>query len=196
MAKIDAAMARLRLFVIGIAFLFAATASAQPSEIAVIDPVARAAIDRALHWIAANSAYRPVPLRRWEAIRSEDMASRAWWLRVAAEPSTVYSMYSCAHQTLYFQRGADFDDPVVFSFLVHEVTHHLQCASPHVGTDLCAWEREAYRVQGAYLRSVIAARSQDGRKLSPAQLSAAKATADDLGNRAKAACAALYRQGP
>lgn len=190
-------MAWLRRFVIGIASLFAATAllaasaGAQPSELAAVDPVTRAAIERALAWIAGNSAYHPVPLRRWEAIKSEDMASRAWWLGVADEPKTVYSMYSCAHHTLYFQRGADFDDPVVFSFLIHEVTHHLQCETPHAGTDLCAWEREAYRVQGAYLRSVIATRSQNGRKLSPAQLSTAKTTADDLGNRAKSACAAL-----
>ena len=151
------------------------------------------AVDAALRWIARNSTYSPVPLRHWAAVEAKDMPARARTLHVADDPHLVYGMFSCATDTLYFRRGADFSDPVVFSFLIHEVTHHLQCASGRSRFDLCAWEREAYTLQGAYLRSVIDAGVNDGKRLTKSRLKAARATVADIPRRIGVACADLRR---
>src|SRR6185437_5520397 len=135
--------------------------------------------------------YRAIPLRHWVVLKAEDMPARARSLNVADDPRTVYGMFDCATDTLYFQRDVDLGDPVVFSFLVHEVVHHLQCRSGRMGDDLCAWEREAYGLQGAYLRSVVAGGMKDGKRLNGAQLTDARATEADLERRTDIACADL-----
>jgi hypothetical protein len=170
---------------------FVATVGAQGPGAPAPDRAARAAIDSALHWIVANSTYAAVPLRHWVVLKAADMPARARTLNVADDPRAVYGMFDCATDTLYFQRDADLRDPVVFSFLVHEVTHHLQCRSGRMGKDLCAWEREAYGMQGAYLRSVVEAGVKDGKRLNSAQLTAARTTEADLDRRTDIACADL-----
>lgn len=174
------------LRVLAIIVTFAATVAATPGP----DPAARAAIKAGLSWLARHSQYKPIPLRNWVALDAGDVAARARTLYVINDPRMVFAMYSCATHTLYFRRGADFDDPVVFSFLVHELTHHLQCESGRNTSDLCALEREAYSLQGAYLRSAIAS-GVNGKRLNAAQLTDAHATAADLNRRAQVTCAAL-----
>ncbi len=173
--------------------MFAASAAAQAPGTPATTPAAQSAIDTALGWIAANSTYKPIPLRHWVPVKAEDMPAHAWLLHVAADPRMVFSMYSCARRTLYFRADADFKDPVVFSFLVHELAHHLQCETGRSERDLCAWEREAYGLQDAYLQSVIRAGAKDGRRLSNAEMNAARTTAADLGRRRDAACQDLQR---
>ena len=187
-------MARLLRTLIA-AFMLVGTAAAGTPEWMSSHADPPPAVAAAVRWIAENSTYAPKPLRNWVALRAEDMPARARSLHVADDPRVVYGMYSCATDTLYFRRDVDFNDPVVFSFLVHEVTHHLQCASGRSGIDLCAWEREAYGLQGAYLRSVIKAGEKDGKRLTKAQLAAARATEADLGRRTDIACTDLRRPG-
>ncbi len=184
-------MAWLRI--LAIALILAGTAEAQTPEWLAPRSAPPPAVAAAMRWITRNSTYPAKPLGNWVALRAEDMPARARSLHVADDPKLVYGMFSCASDTLYFRSDADFSDPVVFSYLVHEVTHHLQCTGGRVGIDYCAWEREAYGIQGAYLRAVIKAGTHDGRRLSAAQLAAARAVLDDLPNRASIACADLRR---
>lgn len=181
-------MAWLRVLVI--AAIFAATVAAKPAAPPGPDAATRAAIDSALSWLARNSHYSPTPVRSWVVLDAKDVAAHARNLHVADDPRMVFAMYSCSAHTLYFRRGADFSDPVVFSFLVHELTHHLQCESGRAESDLCAWEREAYGMQGAYLRAAIAT-GMNGKRLNAVQLTAARATAADLDRRTEIACADL-----
>jgi len=185
-------MASLRIL-IGL-FMLAVPAAAQEPNAATTASAAQVAINAALRWIAANSTYEPIAVRHWVPLKAEDMAANAWMLHVAADPQMVFSMYSCARRTLYFRADADFNDAVVFSFLVHELTHHLQCETGRSEVDLCGWERQAYGLQGAYLQSVIKAGAKDGRRLSRAEMSAAQATEADLDRRRDAACADLRRR--
>lgn len=168
----------------------AAHAAARPSAGAA----GLAAVAAALRWIAQNSTYGPVPLRHWVALDVAEMPARARSLHVADDPRMVYGMFSCATDTLYFRRDADFTDPVVFSFLVHEVAHHLQCASGRSEADFCPWEREAYGLQGAYLHQVIKTGFKDGKRLNSAQMTAARTAAADMSRRADIACADLRRK--
>ena len=170
--------------------ILTATAAAQGPERPAAAP---AAIDEALRWITRNSTYRAIPLRHWITVTAEDMPAQARKLRAAGDPRMVYAMYVCASRTLYFRADADFRDPVVFSFLVHELTHHLQCETGRSDVDLCAWEREAYGIQHAYLRSVAKAGTMDGVRLSRKRLAAVQTTAADLDRRRDEACRDLQR---
>lgn len=87
---------------------------------------------------------------------------------------------------MYLSETIDPTDPEQLGIVVHEMVHHAQCEAGRFTSDLCPGEREAYRIQAAYYRS-LAARLVNGHAAAAAHL---EATARDVEATAEIACRA------
>src|SRR5581483_4059086 len=133
----------LLLLVLGLSFLtFPATA-------ALIDDAGRAkALELALAWVNHNTDRTDVAAPELVTLSPEAMASEA--ARLGSAGRDAFALYSCAQQTLFVRRDADFDNPLVFSFLVRELVRSAQCRSGDAGTATCEARREPYWAQAKF----------------------------------------------
>jgi hypothetical protein len=105
----------------------------------------------AIRWIEANSRYRNLPpLRTWMELTPEDMNRQA----LNNGMRSAFAIYFCNAQSIALLsrlqdgRAINWSRPFSQSILVHELTHHAQCAAGRFsGLNRCALEKEAYAMQ-------------------------------------------------
>ncbi len=110
----------------------------------------------AIRWIEANSHYRNLPpLRTWMELTPEEMNRQA----LTNGMRSAFAIYFCNAQSIALLsqlqdgRTINWDRPFSQAVLVHELTHHAQCAAGRFsGLNRCALEKEAYAMQARYLR--------------------------------------------
>jgi hypothetical protein len=110
----------------------------------------------AIRWIEANSHYRNLPpLRTWMELTPEEMNRQA----LSNGMRSAFAIYFCNAQSIALLgrledgRAIDWNRPFSQGVLVHELTHHAQCAAGRFsGLNRCALEKEAYAMQAQYLR--------------------------------------------
>jgi len=152
---------------------------------------AQAAIPLALAWVEAHSRYKSVPpIRFWVALTADQMAAQAIKFNAAGDFRRVMAAYACTEHTMYLRSDADYNDAGTMSYLIHETVHHAQCED-HQRLGTCDTEREAYRIQAAYFRSLPVALSALGRPPGEAQRQAIENAAVSIEKTADLACAAL-----
>src|SRR4051812_3304871 len=121
-----------------------------------LDPTqADAKIAAGLDWLKQNSEYRePAPLRAWMQQSAEQMRAHGARLALSSNDRNPYAAFDCASHTLYLWSGANLNDSVVVSFILHALTHHLQCAAAPVAMEPCAAEHEATALQAKFVRGI------------------------------------------
>jgi hypothetical protein len=128
-----------------------------------LSPVAQAAAQdlperfrEAMRWIETNSHYRNLPpLRTWMELTPEAMNRQA----LSNGMRSAFAIYFCNAQSvavlsrLEDGRAINWSRPFSQAILVHEMTHHAQCAAGRFsGLNRCALEKEAYAMQARFLR--------------------------------------------
>jgi hypothetical protein len=110
----------------------------------------------AMRWIEANSQYRNLqPPRTWMELTPDEMNRQA----LSNGMRSAFAIYFCNAQSIAVLskledgRAIDWTRPFSQAILVHELTHHAQCAAGRFsGLNRCALEKEAYAMQAKYLR--------------------------------------------
>lgn len=120
-----------------------------------LDPAqADAKIAAAQDWLKQNSEYKdPVPLRAWTQQSTEQMRAHAALSPLSANDRNPYAIFDCGQRTLYLWAGANLKDSIVVSYLIHALTHHLQCAAS-APMEPCAAEHEASALQAKFVRGI------------------------------------------
>lgn len=158
-----------------LAFAAPVLAQAPPAQTST-DQMRRQAVAIATQWLEANTAYKAIPeIRNWVVVSPDQMAQQAVRGHVLGDSRQVSAIYSCGEDKLYFLSGVNFYDVAILSILVHELTHHAQCAAHVPMQNLCPIEREAYLNQQRFLRALPDRLARAGTPLSTA---AATAVAD------------------
>jgi hypothetical protein len=123
-----------------------------PLEPAQADQKIAAAMD----WLKQNSDYHDAaPLPAWVEQSAEQMKAHATQSSLSPDDRNPYAIYDCPQHTLYLWSGANLKDSIVVSFILHALTHHLQCvqATP---IEACTAEREAATLQAKFIRGIPA----------------------------------------
>lgn len=108
-----------------------------------------AVVANALNWIELNSQYKNVsPPQHWFALDRQEMRSQV--MRRGGDGRAT-GMYVCQERAVYIPSGIDFKDVRAQAGIVHELTHHAQCVNGQWGRSTCEKEREAYRIEFAFL---------------------------------------------
>lgn len=130
-------------------------ALALPATATAGDTVMHDAFARAIAIVEAHSAYREIPpVRYWVKVPAGDMPRIAIRNQAAGDHRLVVAMFVCQERAMYLSDGLDPADPDQMGIVVHEMVHHAQCEASRFTHDLCPAEREAYRIQAAYFRSL------------------------------------------
>lgn len=120
-------------------------------------------IARSLRWLEQSTDYRDLtPPRFWVELSPQEMATRGG--SAVRDGSRVFAVYSCREDTLYTIKGADLTRAGNHSYIVHEMTHRAQCQHARMQSDPCAREREAYTLQGKWLRDQVPKYAASGDK--------------------------------
>jgi hypothetical protein len=121
-----------------------------------VDPVqADEKIAASLDWLKQNSEYKdPPPLRAWVQQSREQMQAHAARLALVANDRNPYAIFDCSQRTLYLWSGANLKDSIVVSYILHALTHHLQCEAHPKPMEPCAAEREASALQAKFIRGI------------------------------------------
>lgn len=160
----------MRLWWLGAVVALPATAQAASDE------TMHLAFQRAIAIVETHSGYRDIPpVRYWVKVPVHDMARMAVRNEAAGDPGLVVAMFVCAERAMYLSETLDPDDPEQLSVVVHEMVHHAQCEAGRFTRDICQAEREAYRIQAAYHRSLADRFTSGGGDTAPGG-----AEADDL----------------
>lgn len=111
-------------------------------------------IARSLRWIEQNTEYRDLePPRHWVEMSGEQLSARSG--STVHDGGRVLALYSCGERTLYIRKDSDLSRVGVQSFVLHEMVHHAQCLHRRLQADACGREREAYALQGKWLRDQV-----------------------------------------
>lgn len=143
----------------------------------------------AIRWIEANSQYRNLPpLRTWMELTPEEMNRQA----LSNGMRSAFAIYYCNAQSIALLsrledgRAINWSRPFSRSVLVHELTHHAQCAAGRFsGLNRCGLEKEAYAMQARYLREQAQLHSDPAERALSAENAAAYekiAAGDGCGN--------------
>jgi hypothetical protein len=89
---------------------------------------------------------------------------------------------------LFVRSDADFDNPLVFSFLVRELVRSAQCHGATAEAGSCEVRREPYWAQAKFVRAVPDLFERQGRRVSDAQASFFDSVALDIDKLADRAC--------
>ncbi len=121
------------------------------------------ALDQAVDWLRRRPEFADLtaPCLGWAP--DEEM-TRLLGERPREPPLERDAVYFCAGRTLILrERLADtLAEPPALSYLLHELVHHAQCRNQAATRQTrCERERQAYQLQGDFLRARAAER-QDG----------------------------------
>jgi hypothetical protein len=155
------------------------------------------ALELALAWVTHHTEHADAPpVRAYVVLAPEAMSAQAAKVYSARpSPREVFAMFSCAERTLYFRSDADFDNPLVFSFLVREVVRYAQCESARSAGNRCELAREPYWAQAKFIRATPGIFASQGKPMSVAQANFLDNVALDVDKLADRACtAAAARQ--
>lgn len=148
-------------------------------------------ISASLDWLKQNSDYhQPVPLRAWVSQSTAQMKAHAAQAPLSANDQNPYAIFDCAQRTLYLWAGANINDSVVVSYILHALTHHLQCET-HLGPmEPCAAEREATTLQAKFVRGIPMMFANAGFEPDDALLTSVEGAARKIELNAMMACPA------
>jgi hypothetical protein len=140
----------LRKLLFGFTLLLPATAQATSDE------AMQAAFRLAISVVEEHSAYRNVPpVRFWMKVPDGQMSRIAMRYDAGGDTRDIVALFVCDDKAMYLSETLDPNDYNQLGVVVHEMVHHAQCAAGRYLKDICPAEREAYRVEAAFHRSLV-----------------------------------------
>lgn len=140
----------LRKFLLGAALLLPATAHATS------DAAMQEAFRLAISVVEEHSPYRNVPpVRFWMKVPEGQMSRIAMRYDAGGDTRDVVALFVCDDKAMYLSAALDPNDLNQLGVVVHEMVHHAQCEAGRYLKDVCPAEREAYRVEAAFHRSLV-----------------------------------------